>query len=72
MRLKSGRTVEVLIERLRDQNEQGDIRRLAAETLAAIRSTGALLGLREFSADTTEDPALRSYVTGILDHTGTW
>ena len=64
--LKSGRTVEVLIERLRDQNEQADIRRLAAETLAAIRSTGALLGLREFSADTNEDPALRSYVTGIL------
>jgi HEAT repeat protein len=70
--LKSGRTVDVLIERLRDQNEQADIRRLAAETLTAIRSTGALHGLREFSADTTEDPALRSYVTGILVHTGTW
>jgi HEAT repeat protein len=70
--LKSGRTVEVLIERLRDQNEQGNIRRLSADTLAAIRSTGAIHGLREYSADLNEDPALRTYVTGILDHTGTW
>ncbi|WP_292424303.1 HEAT repeat domain-containing protein [Methanoregula sp.] len=70
--LKSGRPVEVLIERLRDRSEQADIRRLAAETLAAIRSTGALHGLREFSADADEDPELRSYAAGLLAHSGTW
>jgi HEAT repeat protein len=70
--LKSGRPVEVLIERLRDRNELADIRRLAAGTLAAIRSTGALHGLREFSADAGEDPELRSYATELLAHTGSW
>jgi len=70
--LRSGRPVEILIERLRDRNEQVDIRRLASDSLAAIRSTGALYGLREFSADTNEDPDLRSYVTALLGRTGTW
>ncbi|MGA2160902.1 MAG: HEAT repeat domain-containing protein [Methanoregula sp.] len=69
--LKSGRPVEVLIERLRDRNEQVDIRRLAADTLAAIRSTGALHGLREFSVDAGEDPEIRSYATALLAHLGT-
>ncbi|MEN6395666.1 MAG: HEAT repeat domain-containing protein [Methanoregula sp.] len=66
--LKSGRPVEILIERLRDKSEQADIRRLAAETLAAIRSTGALHGLRKFSADAGEDSDLREFVAGLLAH----
>jgi HEAT repeat protein len=70
--LKSGRSVEVLIERLRDKSEQADIRRLAAETLATIRSTGALRELNEFAADAKEDTGLRSYTSALLAHTGTW
>jgi len=69
--LKSGRSVEVLIERLRDKSEQSDIRRLAAETLAAIRSTGALRELNEFAADAKEDTDLRSYTSALLAHLGT-
>ncbi|HNX17940.1 MAG TPA: HEAT repeat domain-containing protein [Methanoregula sp.] len=68
--IKSGRPVEVLIERLRDRTEQEDIRRMAAQTLAAIRSTGALHGLREFSADEGEDPDFRAYTRGLLEHLG--
>jgi HEAT repeat protein len=70
--LKSGRPVDILIERLRDRSEQREIRLLAAGALAAIRSTGALRGLREFAADPEEDPALRSHITGFLDHLVAW
>ena len=68
--LKSGRPVEVLIARLRDRTEQKDIRQQAAETLAAIRSTGALRELREFVADANEDQDLRSYASGLLAQHG--
>jgi len=68
--LKSGRPVEVLLERLRDRKEEAEIRHLAAETLAAIRSTGAVRGLREFSADPGEDEELRARVGGLLTHIG--
>lgn len=69
--LKSGRPVEVLIGRLQDQGEEPEIRKRAAETLAAIRSTGAIRELREFYANTSEDPALRSHIAGLLSHNGT-
>jgi FOG: HEAT repeat len=69
--LKSGRAVEVLIGRLQDRDEETEIRKRAAETLAAIRSTGALRELREFSANTDEDPALRTHVAGLLSRYGT-
>ncbi|HSQ93091.1 MAG TPA: HEAT repeat domain-containing protein [Methanoregula sp.] len=68
--LKSGRPVEELIERLRDQGEQTVIRKEAAVTLSAIRSTGALRGLREFVADESEDPQLRSYTGNLLQDAG--
>ena len=68
--LKSGRPVEVLIERLRDRAESLEIRKCAAETLAAIRSTGAIRELREFSADAGEDSALRSHVAGLISPPG--
>ncbi|MFA7695807.1 MAG: HEAT repeat domain-containing protein [Methanoregula sp.] len=68
--LKSGRSVEVLIERLRDRGEQVEIRQLAAGTLAAIRSTGAIHELRVFSADGAEDQELRSYAAALLAHSG--
>jgi HEAT repeat protein len=70
--LKSGRAVEALIGRLRDRGEQISTRQQAAAALAAIRSTGALRGLKEFIADEDEDPALRSYAGSMLGRSGTW
>lgn len=64
--LKSGRPVEILLQRLRDRTEQADVRRQAAAALSAIRSTGALRGLREFVADDNEDPDLRLYTRYLL------
>ena len=71
--LKSGRTVEVLIERLRDQNEQGDIP--AAGRGYACRQFEApapSTGSGSFPPIQPRIRVLRSYVTGILAHTGTW
>jgi HEAT repeat protein len=70
--LKSGRPVDMLVERLRDRGELGTIRQQAAEALAAIRSTGAIRGLREFAADPDEDPALCSRASALLDHLVAW
>ncbi|MFA4825100.1 MAG: HEAT repeat domain-containing protein [Methanoregula sp.] len=64
--LKSGRPVDELIGRLRDRSERTATREQAAVSLTAIRSTGALRGLREFIADENEDPALRSYAGNLL------
>ena len=68
--LKSGRPVEVLIGRLQDPGEVPEIRKRAAETLAAIRSTGAIRELREFYANASEDPVLRSHIAGLLSQSG--
>jgi HEAT repeat protein len=70
--LKSGRSVEVLIGCLRDRDEQAGIRQDAAAALAAIRSTGAIRGLKEFIADEGEDAEIRSAAKDILDSIGTW
>ena len=64
--LKSGRAVEVLIGRLRDRGEQSATRQQAAAALAAIRSTTAIRGLKDYVADESEDPAIRSYVREML------
>lgn len=69
--LKSGRAVDDLIGRLRDHSEEMVIREQAACALTAIRSTGALLGMREFVLDVGEDPVLRSYVGNLLKDIGT-
>lgn len=70
--LKSGRAVEVLIGRLRDRDERVSTRQQAAAALAAIRSTGAVQGLKEFIADEDEDPAIRSYPGSMLGRSGNW
>ena len=70
--LKSGRPVDELIGRLRDRSELIATREQAAVALTAIRSTGALRGLREFVADNDEDPALRSYADNLLNSVGKW
>ena len=68
--LKSGRPVDELVERLRDRSEQVVIREQAAVALLAIRSTGALHGLREFVADEAEEIEVRSFATDLLKDTG--
>lgn len=70
--LKSGRPVDDLVGRLRDRGEDPAIRRQVVTTLAAIRSTGALRGLREFAADPDEDLALRESAQSVLRETGIW
>ncbi|MGB9176100.1 MAG: HEAT repeat domain-containing protein [Methanoregula sp.] len=69
--LKSGRPVDELIGRLRDRSEEMLIREQAAVALNAIRSTGALYGLREFIEDDDEDRELRSYAGNLLKDSGT-
>ena len=70
--LKSGRPVDDLIGRLRDKSEQDEIRNQAIVSLAAIRSTGALRGLKEFAADEEESAVLRASAKSELDEIGTW
>lgn len=65
-KLRSGRSVRVLIERLKDKNEQRETRELAAAALAAVRSYSAIEGLRELYADADQDPTIRSCVAEEL------
>lgn len=71
-RLRSGRSVEVLIGRLKDTREEPKIRMNAAIVLASIRSIGAIRGLRDFIADEREDPSLRASAREALDRNGNW
>jgi len=66
LKLKSGRAVRVLVERMKDKNEQMKTRERAATALAAIRSFSAIEGLRNLYSDTDEDPSLRSYIAEEL------
>jgi HEAT repeat protein len=59
-KLKSGRSVATLIERLGDKAELSETRIHAAEALATIRSNRAIEALRERSLDSDENPAIRS------------
>jgi len=70
--LKSGRPVDELIGRLKDRSEQKAVREQAIVALCAIRSTGALRGLREYVADREEDPALRSCAEAQLKGVNPW
>jgi HEAT repeat protein len=70
--LKSGRSVEVLIDRMRDRSEQATVRHQAAVALASIRSTGAIRGLREFIADPDEDAEVRFSAGRILATVENW
>jgi len=70
--LKSGRPVDDLLLRLRDPDELMATREQAALALSAIRSTGALRGLREFAVDRAEDPGLRAFVEELLKGMAAW
>jgi HEAT repeat protein len=65
--LRSGRSVSVLIDRLRDKDELPEIRQNAASALAAIRSFRAMQELRTRYANRDEDSALRLFIGGELD-----
>jgi HEAT repeat protein len=65
--LRSGRAVDVLIDRLRDKEELPETRQRAAAALAAIRSYSAIQELRYRYADTDEDGTLRSFIGEELD-----
>jgi HEAT repeat protein len=66
LKLKSGRSVYVLIGRMNDKNEEPVTRERAAAALASIRSFSAIEALRALYADADEDPALRSLVAEEL------
>jgi HEAT repeat protein len=68
--LKSGRPVDELVGRLRDRSELMVIREQAAVAITAIRSTGALRGLREFILDEDEEPGIRLYAGNLLKDIG--
>lgn len=70
--LRSGRSVEVLADRLRDKDELPEIRQRAAETLAAIRSFGAIRELRNRQTDTLEDENIRAFIGSELDRLHPW
>jgi HEAT repeat protein len=65
-KLRSGRAVRVLIERLKDKREHLVTRERAAAALAAIRSYSAIEGLRDLYSDKDVEPALRSFVAEEL------
>jgi HEAT repeat protein len=66
-KLKSGRAVPVLVERLNDQGEFHENRCLAAMALAATRTNTAIAGLNEIVNNENEDPALREYVAVVME-----
>jgi HEAT repeat protein len=65
-KLRSGRAVQVLIERLNDKGEHPATRERAIAALAAIRSYGAISGLKDRYSDAGEDPAIRSSIGQVL------
>ena len=71
-KLKSGRAVHALIERMKDKSEQAGTRQRAVSALAAIRTYSAIEGLRDRIFDASEDPAIRSYVAEMLGRMRIW
>lgn len=70
--LRSGRSVEALIDRLRDKGELPDTRQRAAAALATIQSFSSLLELRNRHKDPEEDETLRRFIGGELDRVKRW
>jgi HEAT repeat protein len=65
-KLRSGRAVTVLIERLEDRNEQLETRQRAAAALALIRTYSAIAGLKDRLLDSDEDDVIRIYVSEVM------
>lgn len=71
-KIRSGRAVHALIERMKDKSEQPANRQCAASALAAIRTYSAIEGLKDRFSDADEDPFIRSYVAKVMDRTRIW
>lgn len=70
--IRSGRSVEALVNRLRDKDEQPEIRLNAAAALASIRSFGAMKELRNRYEDPDEDANIRCFIGGELERVKPW
>jgi len=64
-KLKSGRAVDALMDRLKDEDEDQAIRLRAVSALAAIGSYSAIEGLK-ICRSGEEDPKIRSCITEVL------
>ncbi|NYT17349.1 MAG: HEAT repeat domain-containing protein [Methanomicrobiales archaeon] len=69
-KVRSVRSVPVLMERLKDRNEDIAIRKEAARTLADIKSYHTFEPLVDLSLDTEEDPEIRIMVARMLGRNG--
>jgi len=65
-KIRSGRAVAVLLERLHDKNEQTAIRTRAADTLMLIRTYSAIEGLRDRMRDSCEDTIIRKHISDAM------
>jgi len=61
-KIRSGRAVDVLLERLNDRNEETAIRKKAADALVLIRTFHAIEGLRDRLRDLGEDRVIQKYI----------
>ncbi len=69
-KLRSGRAVNVLLERLQDRSEQLATRQGAAAALALIRTYSAIAGLKDRLTDTDEDDCIRTYISEVMGKAG--
>ncbi len=67
--IRSGRGVDVLIERLRDTRERERVRARAATALASIGSLSAIEGLKATLEAEAECSVLRAVITSLLART---
>jgi len=69
-KLRSGRAVTALLERLQDRNEQLTTRQRAAAALALIRTYSAIAGLKDRLTDSDEDDVIRMYISEVMGKAG--
>jgi HEAT repeat protein len=69
-KLRSGRAVGALLERLRDRSERMENRKQAAAALATIRTYSAIAGLKDRLTDTDEDEVIRTFISGVMGKAG--
>ncbi|OPY35748.1 MAG: PBS lyase HEAT-like repeat protein [Methanoregula sp. PtaU1.Bin051] len=69
-KLRSGRAVSALIERLRDKGELPGTRQRAAAALALIRTYDAVKELKERLSDSRETDNIRRYVSEVIRKAG--
>ena len=71
-KLRSSRSVEVLIERLRDKREWYETRKRAVVALATIRSNRAIQELKNTVVNPHEHAAIRSLISWELERVHIW